>query len=269
MTPVAVSREYVARHEPGITAVRADNPGPLTLTGTQTYVIGTGPIILLDPGPRDEAHLGRVNEVIGGRPVAAVCLTHAHADHSESAAEAAARWGPLRASPATLDRVGSAGRRLADGEAMELAEGLRLRAIATPGHSADHLCYLLEPARSLFTGDLVLGEGSTMIAHPDGSVEDYLASLARLADLRPQRLMPGHGPPVDAALARLEECRAHRLQRVESVRRSLETGARTPERIRAAVYGDLPVSHRAAADLTIRAYLAFLGETHSSISRRR
>ncbi len=259
----------VVRHGSGITAVRADNPGPLTLTGTQTYVIGTGPLIVLDPGPQDEPHLGRVDDVIAGRPVAAVCLTHAHADHSAAAATAAARWGELRASAATLGRVRLAGRALADGEAMEPGGGLRLRAIATPGHSADHLCYLLEPSRALFTGDLVLGEGSTMIAHPDGSVDAYLASLSRLTALRPERLLPGHGPPIEDVRARLEECRAHRLQRVAAVGRALEAGARTPEQIRAAVYEDLPASHHAAADHTVRAYLAFLGETSSSIRRRR
>ncbi|MCY3599336.1 MAG: MBL fold metallo-hydrolase [Gemmatimonadetes bacterium] len=269
MTSGVASRNHVARHGPSITAVRADNPGPLTLTGTQTYVIGSGPLIVLDPGPQDEAHLGRVDDVIAGRPVAAVCLTHAHADHAASAADAAARWGELRASSATLDLVELPGRAVADDEALELGGGFRLRAIATPGHSADHFCYLLEPSRALFTGDLVLGEGSTMIAHPDGSVEAYLASLARLTSFRPERLLPGHGPPVDDALARLEECRTHRLRRVASVRRALEAGARTPARIRAAVYGDLPASHHAAAHLTIRAYLAFLGEMSSSISRRR
>lgn len=264
-----VRPSHVTRHGPDITAVRADNPGPLTLSGTQTYVIGAGPVIVLDPGPQDEAHLDRIDGVIAGRPVAAVCLTHAHADHSASAQSAAGRWGELRASAATLDRVESAGRALADGEAVEPGGGLRLRAIRTPGHSADHLCYLLEPSRALFTGDLVLGEGSTMIAHPDGSVGAYLASMARLAALRPDRLFPGHGPPAEDALARLEECRAHRLRRVASVQRAVEAGARTPERIRAAVYGDLPASHHAAADLTVRAYLAFLGEMSSLISRRR
>ena len=259
----------VVRQGFAITAVRADNPGPLTLTGTQTYVIGTGPLVVMDPGPADEAHLDRVGEVVAGRPVAAVCLTHAHADHAASAGHAAGRWGELRASAATLDRVDGAGRPLGDDEVIEPGEGLRLRAIATPGHSADHLCYLLEPRRILFTGDLVLGEGSTMIVHPEGSVESYLASLARLAALRPSRLLPGHGPPVEDALARLEESRTHRLDRVASVRRALESGARSTEEIRVAVYGDLPASHCTAAELTIRAYLAFLGDSSSSISRRR
>ena len=260
---------HVVRHGSAITAVRADNPGPLTLTGTQTYVVGTGPLVVLDPGPANEAHLDRVHEVIAGRPVAAVCLTHAHADHAASAGHAATRWGELRASAATLDRVDGPGRLLVDDEAMEPGEGLRLRAISTPGHSADHLCYLLEPRRTLFTGDLVLGEGSTMIVHPEGSVESYLASLARLAALRPSRLLPGHGPPVEDAVARLEECRVHRLDRVAAVRRALEAGARNTGEIRAAVYGDLPISHHAAADLTIRAYVTFLGDRSSSINRRR
>ena len=206
-----VPASRVVRHGSAVTAVRADNPGPLTLTGTQTYVIGSGPLVVVDPGPADEAHLDRVDEVVAGRPVAAVCLTHAHADHAASAGHAAGRWGELRASAATLDRVDGAGRPLGDDEVIEPGEGLRLWAIATPGHSADHLCYLLEPRRILFTGDLVLGEGSTMIVHPEGSVESYLASLARLAALRPSRLLPGHGPPVEDALARLEESRTHRL----------------------------------------------------------
>ncbi|WP_419934086.1 MBL fold metallo-hydrolase [Candidatus Palauibacter sp.] len=250
----------VARRGAHVTAIRADNPGALTLTGTQTYVIGAGPLVVLDPGPRDEAHLGRVEAVVGGRHVAAVCLTHAHVDHAAAAAETSRRWGELRGSTVTLDRLGREGRPLADDDAIALGGDLRLRALATPGHSADHLCYLLEPDGILFTGDLVLGEGSSMIVHPDGSVSAWLASLARLAALRPTRLLPGHGPAVDDASARLEACRAHRLDRVALVRAALGSGARTLEQIRAGVYGDLPASHHRAAHLTIRAYLSYLEE---------
>ena len=196
--------------------------------------------------------------VIGGRSVAAVCLTHSHADHAAAAAAAAGRWGELRASVATLARIGRKGRPLADDETIPLDGDLRLRALATPGHSADHLCYLLEPAGTLFTGDLVLGEGSSMIVHPDGSVDAWLASLARLAALRPRRLLPGHGPPLEDAGPRLAAHRAHRLERVAQVRDALAGGARTPEQLRTAVYGDLPTSHQQAADLTLRAYLAYL-----------
>ena len=253
----------VVRHGTDVPAVRADNPGPLTLTGTQTYVIGTGPLIVLDPGPLEEEHIARVDAVVGGRSVAAVCLTHAHADHAAAAAVAAGRWGGLRASSATLDRIGRdgrAGRALADGEVIALGGGLRLRVLATPGHSADHLCYLLEPSRILFTGDLVLGEGSSMIVHPDGSVGAWLASVARLASLRPARLLPGHGPAVADAEGRLAAIRAHRLERVARVRAALASGADTLAGIRKAVYGELPGSHHRAAHLTIRAYLTHLRE---------
>ena len=262
----AAARSHVVRHDAAVTAVRADNPGALTLTGTQTYVIGTETLIVLDPGPLDERHLERVDAVVGGRSVAAVCLTHAHADHAASAAVAAARWGELRGSVVTLARVGCGGRPLADDERVELGDGLRLRALATPGHSADHLCYLLEPARLLFTGDLVLGEGSSMIVHPDGSVGGYLASLARLAALQPRRLLPGHGPARDDAAARLDASRDHRLERVDAVRAALAAGARTTARIREAVYGDLPASHHRAAELTVRAYLAYLDEIGVSVA---
>lgn len=248
----------MVRHGAAVTAIRADNPGALTLTGTQTYVIGRGPLVILDPGPLDGAHLERVDGVVAGRPVAAVCLTHAHADHAAAAAVAARRWGDLRGSAATLARLRQEGHPLANDETIPLDGGLRLRALATPGHSADHLCYLLEPDGTLFTGDLVLGEGSSMIVHPDGSVDAWLASLARLAALRPTRLLPGHGPPLEDAGPRLAAHRAHRLERVAQVRDALAAGARTPEQLRAAVYGELPASHHRAAHLTIRAYLAYL-----------
>lgn len=251
---------HVVDHGEGIVAVRADNPGPLTLTGTRTYVIGVERVAVLDPGPADEAHLRRVDGAIGGRPVAAVCLTHSHRDHAAAAGEAAGLWGPLHASGETLARIGLSGTELADGDGIELGAGRTLEALATPGHSGDHLCYLLRPSRDLFTGDLVLGEGSSIIVHPDGSVRAYLASLARLITLRPTRLLPGHGPAVEEAVKRLEAYRIHRLERTRHVRSALRSGARTLEEIRERVYWDLPESHHRAAELSIRAYLAYLGE---------
>ncbi len=241
-----------------LTSVRADNPSALTLTGTQTYVIGRERVVILDPGPLDIEHLDRVDAAVNGRPVAAVCLTHSHRDHSAAAAAAAERWGTLRASDETLRRVGVGGVTIADGEEIELHADSRLLAVATPGHSSDHLCYLVPGSRDLFSGDLVLGEGSTIIVHPDGSVHAYLTSLARLVSLRPRRLLPGHGPVVKNALNRLDACRIHRLERTKHVRRSVEAGATTVEEIREAVYWDLPSSHHAAAELSIRAYLAYL-----------
>ncbi len=255
-----MSSEHVIEHGSGVVAVRADNPSALTLTGTQTYVIGDEAIVVLDPGPLDAAHLDRVEEVIAGRPVSAVCLTHSHRDHTAGAQEAADRWGPLRASEETLDRVGVDGVPLADEDVIELGAAFSFRAISTPGHSGDHLCYLIDSTRDLFTGDLVLGEGSSIIVHPDGSVRAYLSSLRRLAALQPARLLPGHGRVVTAAGKRLEACRVHRIERTKHVLRAVKGGASTIEAIRETVYWELPASHHAAAELSIQAYLAYLHE---------
>jgi len=244
----------------GITAVRADNSGPLTLTGTQTYVIGNERIVILDPGPADQTHLDRIQHVVEGRTVEAVCLTHAHSDHSAAAGLATHRWGPLRASAETLERLNLQGVPLVDEETIALSKEFTLHALNSPGHSGDHLSYFVESTRDLFTGDLVLGEGSTMIAAPDGSVRAYLQSLAKLLALQPGRLIPGHGPVVDAASERIEESRVHRLKRIEQVIMALQEGADSVESIRQAIYSDLPLSHHVAANLTIRAYLEYLAE---------
>lgn len=255
-----MSAEHVRDHGSDIVAVRADNPSALTLTGTQTYVIGRETVVVLDPGPADEAHLGRVEEVIAGRPVRAVLLTHSHSDHTAAAALASGRWGPVRASARTLARVGLEGEAIEDEDEIAIDDHIRLRAIATPGHASDHLCYLTLEARDLFTGDLVLGEGSSIIVHPDGAVGPYLTSLARLVTLRPARLIPGHGPVVAEPLKRLEAYRIHRLERTKHVLRAVDAGADTVPEIRRRVYWDLPETHHSAAELSVRAYLAYLRE---------
>lgn len=273
-TPREVS-SHVVEYGAGIVAVRADNPSALTLTGTQTYVVGTEDVVVIDPGPLDPEHLDRVDGVVAGRHVQAVCLTHSHRDHSAAAKQASERWGQLRGSPETLRRLALDGRPLADQEALEL-RGLTLRALTTPGHSGDHLCYLCEPSRDLFTGDLVLGEGSTIIVHPDGSVRTYLTSLARLISLHPARLMPGHASAVVDGVKRLEACRIHRIERTKHVLHAIRAGADSLDTIREAVYWGLPESHHAAAEFSIRAYLAYLREeghevpdVADSLSRRR
>lgn len=249
---------------PDLTVLRADNPGPMTLDGTRSYVLGGDRLVIVDPGPDRPGQLDALAGVVDGRDVAFVLLTHAHADHAGIAAAAADRFGAeVMGSADTLVRLGPGigGRELEDGETVDAGEGMSLTAIHAPGHSADHVCYLVGPGRRrLLTGDLVLGEGSSAVLHPDGRVADVLASLAKLIALRPEQLLPGHGPPVEAAVRRLEECRRHRLDRERQVSAAMTGGARTVPEIRRAVYGVLPEGLTRAADASVAAHLAALAE---------
>lgn len=246
---------------PDLTVLRADNPGPMTLDGTRSYVLGRERLVIVDPGPDRPDQLEALSEIVDGRKVVLVLLTHSHADHSGAAPAATARFdAELGASAGTLSRLelDSGCRTLEDGEVLTPEPGLSVTVIHAPGHSADHVCYLAEPGRRLFAGDLVLGQGSSAILHPDGRVADCLASLARLIALRPGLLLPGHGPPVEAAMTRLEEYRRHRLERERQVRAAVEAGARTVPEIRESVYGALPPGLTWAADASVAAHLAAL-----------
>jgi glyoxylase-like metal-dependent hydrolase (beta-lactamase superfamily II) len=150
---------------------------------------------------------------------------------------------------------------LVDGQQISPGADITLVALFTPGHSADHMTYLSEVERWLFTGDLVLGAGSSAILHPDGSVSAYLASLSRLYALRPSRLLPGHGPPVEDAMARLAEYRAHRLDREQQILQALGAGAQSVAEIRIAVYDPLPAGLEWAAEASIAAHLAALADS--------
>ena len=240
----------------------ASNPGPLTLDGTRCYRVGEMRVVLVDPGPAMPGQLDRLEQLVDGRPVEAICLTHAHADHSGIAVGAAARFAAsVAASADTLSRLGIAGRALAGGDTIPVDGGaLRLRVLETPGHSADHLAYLLEPGRCVFTGDLVLGVGSSVVLHPDGEVGACLASFSRILSLRPGCLYPGHGPPVDDGEARVRHYRDHRIERHGQVIQAVQAGARTVENVRKRVYGDLEPNLERAADAAIRAYIVHMRE---------
>lgn len=251
----------ITNPESGLTTIRADNPGPMTLGGTQTYLVGTSRLAVIDPGPVDVDHLGRIYAAIAGRQVATILLTHAHADHSGLARETARVLGaPVQASAETLSRLDIDGIPVIDGETIAPGADIDLVALRSPGHSQDHTTYLSEPERWLFTGDLVLGEGSSAILHPDGSVTSCLSSLARLCALRPTKVFPGHGPPIEDGLDVLEKYRAHRLDREAQVVRSLTAGARDIPAIRESVYGPLPEGLVWAAEASIAAHLAALAE---------
>ncbi len=249
----------------------ADNPGPLTLDGTRSYIVGRERAVLVDPGPAIDRHLERLRERVGRRCVEAVCLTHSHADHAAGARSAAELFGaPVAASSQTLDRCGLDGLALADGDTLAVDGDPRaLTALGTPGHSADHMSFLLLPERWLFTGDLVLGSGTSAILYPDGDVAAYTSSLLRAVALRPSRIYPGHGPPVESPVAVLEEYRAHRLQREDQIRSAVRGGARSVGEILSRVYGPLSPSLERAAAASISAHLAHLrarGERLPAIS---
>lgn len=246
----------------GVGVAVARNPGPLTLDGTRSYRIGTRRAVLLDPGPDRPGGIDRLIELVGDAAVEWVCLTHAHPDHAALAPRAAEELGAsLAASSETLARLGLEGRALVDGDRLDVDGGsAHLDVLETPGHSADSLCFMLQPPGWLFTGDTVLGEGSTLIAPPDGHMSSYLASLSRLIALRPERILPGHGPAVAKAQRLLEGYRRHRLERERQIRDALEEGERSAEAIRRRVYPELAAGLEPAAEAAVLAHLAHLAE---------
>ena len=244
----------------------APNPGPMTLDGTNTWVLRVGDrSVVVDPGPADEGHLAAVRAAAGD--VAVVLLTHRHADHSEGAAAFAASVGcGVRAvDPAfrvAADGAGAGDGGLADGDVVEV-DGLELSVVATPGHTSDSASFLLADG-ALLTGDTVLGRGTTVVAHPDGRLGAYLSSLQRLRELAARgvvtRLLPGHGAVLDDPLEALEGYLAHRRQRLEQVRAAVASGAGTPREVVERVYADVDRSVWPAAELSVAAQLDYLRE---------
>jgi len=233
--------------------VLAPNPGPMTLDGTNTWVLraaGSPTCVVVDPGPLHEEHLARV---AAHGPVDVVLLTHGHADHSEGARRFAELTGaPVRAlDPA--HRLGDEG--LSAGDVVA-AGGLELRVLGTPGHTSDSLSFCLPDA--VLTGDTILGRGTTVVAHPDGVLGDYLASLRRLRELGDVTVLPGHGPELASAGVAAEQYLAHREARLEQVRAAVGAGARTAEQVVQTVYADVDRALWPAATLSVRAQLAYL-----------
>jgi glyoxylase-like metal-dependent hydrolase (beta-lactamase superfamily II) len=259
MTGQTVSNSPVERWSDRVVRVLAPNPSPMTLDGTNTFVVaepGASSVALIDPGPPEPDHLQRVLEVCGNRTVDVILLTHTHVDHSEGVDEFAAATGaPVAAlDPEFATRVAPS---LTDEVDVEVA-GLRLTPVRTPGHAADHCCFVLAADGAVFTGDHVLGRGTTVVAWPDGDMGDYLRSLERVLELEPARLFPGHGPPVPDAQAKLREYLAHRLEREQQVLAALAAGDGTPAAIVNRLYADVDQVLHWAAELSVRAHLAKL-----------
>ncbi len=250
--------------------VLAPNASPMTLDGTNTWVLrapGSGRSIVVDPGPSDPAHLDAVAAAAGD--VAVVLLTHHHLDHSEAARSFAERMGcGVRALDPAL-RLGSEG--LAQGDVVAVGD-LEVHVVATPGHTADSLSFVVPSERAVLTGDTVLGRGTTVVAHPDGELGAYLASLDRLHALAEaheiETVWPGHGPVIERALPVLEHYLAHRRERLDQVREAVRVlradgtsyDEGLPRRVVELVYADVDEVLWPAAELSVRAQLAYLGE---------
>ncbi|HEX9774348.1 MAG TPA: MBL fold metallo-hydrolase [Actinomycetota bacterium] len=237
-----------------VRVVLAPNPSPLTLEGTNTYLVGERSPIVIDPGPNDEAHLGRVLDEAG--EVRAVVLTHRHYDHAEGAERFA---GMARAPLAAYPVAGAASicgdaTAIADGQRMT-GDGVTLRALFTPGHAGDHLSYVLEEERALFTGDHVLGRGTTVVAHPDGNMADYLASLERARAAAPARIYPGHGPVIEAPGPVLDYYVSHRIEREQQVLATVAEGLGTIGAMVERIYADFDRAVWPAAALSVAAHL--------------
>ena len=241
--------------------VRADNPAPFTGPGTNTWLVGDPPVgLVIDPGPDDDAHLAAIERALGGMAVGAVLVTHSHADHLGLAERFAARHR------AHLARHPE----LADGDVVRVGK-LNLTALHTPGHSADHLAFWMAEDRVLFTGDLILGRGSSMVTYPEGDVAAYLRSLDRVAALEPRLLFPGHWDPVTDAAVKISEYREHRLARERQLLAELESGGpgTAPEltrRVYLAEVGDSEPLLR-AAEMTLRAHLRKLVDEGRAVER--
>jgi glyoxylase-like metal-dependent hydrolase (beta-lactamase superfamily II) len=231
---------------PLVSRVVAPNPGPYTGPGTNTWLVDAGPVlVVIDPGPDDDSHLTAIERKLGGATVGVVLVTHSHPDHLPLAERLAA------AHKASIRRYPDLG----DGDVVR-AGTLNLTALYTPGHSADHLCFWIAEDRALFTGDLVLGKGSSMVTYPEGDVAAYLRSLERVAALGPRILFPGHWDPVTDAAGKLEEYRTHRLEREAQVLAEVRRGPGTARELTRRVYGpEVGEELLAAAEMTMRAHL--------------
>lgn len=243
--------------------VRADNPGPMTLDGTNTYVLrADAGVVVVDPGPLDETHLRRV---AGSGDVLLTVLTHGHPDHAEGARRFHELTGaPVRArDPAHCIAAAPLG----DG-AVPVAHGLGVEVLHTPGHTSDSVCFVVDDGaeRAVLTGDTVLGRGTTVVAHPDGALAPYLSSLRRIADLGPVTVLPGHGPVRSDAAAVAREYLAHREQRLAQVRAAVAAGATSAEEVVRRVYVDVDESLWPAAELSVRAQLDYLAAEGSDSS---
>lgn len=254
--------------EPLVTRVLANNPSPFTHLGTQTYLVGTTDLAVIDPGPDDAEHFAALLAAIGGRPVRAILCTHTHRDHSPAAPALKAATGApiIGCAPLVLDDAGpradasfDAGyapdRVLADGEQVA-GQGWTLTAVATPGHTSNHLCFALEESGALFTGDHVMGWSTTVVAPPDGNMAAYMASLETLLGREQDRIYyPAHGDAIERPQRFVRGLAGHRKQREGQILRLLAEGVGAVPAMVARMYVGLDPRLHGAAGRSVLAHL--------------
>lgn len=257
---------------PGVRRITAPNPGPTTFRGTNTYIVGQGRVAVIDPGPADANHIAAVLAAVARETVTHIVLTHTHRDHSSAvpAVQEATGATTVGAGPHTparpprhgetdrLDAAGDAdfrpGIALADGDAIA-GETWQLEAVATPGHTANHLALALGDGATLLSGDHVMGWSTTIVAPPDGAMRDYMASLDKLANRVEKRYLPGHGGPIEDAHTYVPALKRHRQMREAAILDRLIAGDRTIPEIVAAIYTGTPAQLHRAAGLSVLAHL--------------
>jgi glyoxylase-like metal-dependent hydrolase (beta-lactamase superfamily II) len=232
-----------------VVRLRAENPGPLTLSGTNTWIVGRDPAYVVDPGPALEAHIERLVAMLDARGgLGGIALTHDHADHSEAVAILRERIpAPVAAGRGDVD--------------VRLTEGTRFgpfEALSIPGHAPDHFALIY--GRTCFTGDAVLGEGSVFIAPDPGALAGYLAGLEKLRERDLDVLCPGHGPAIWDARAKLDQYIEHRLERERKLLEGLASGRRSVSELLDAAWSDVPEPLRGVAAITLAAHLDKLEE---------
>lgn len=250
-----------------VTRVLAPNPSPYTYTGTQTHLVGVREVAVIDPGPDDDAHLAALLAAIADRPVAAIVLTHHHRDHSPLAVRLKAATGApiVGAAPfhlsddgpradAAFDATYAPDRVLAENDTVA-GEGWTLEAVATPGHTSNHLAFVLPEANALFSGDHVMGWSTSVVSPPDGDMTAYMASLEKLLARDERVYYPGHGDLIERPQRWVRGLLGHRRQREGQIRRQLDAGVRDIPAMTVAMYVGLDPQLLLAAERSVLAHL--------------
>ena len=256
---------------PGIRRIVARNPGPFTGPGTSTYVIGSGEVAVLDPGPMLPDHIDDLLNGLRNEHISHILVTHTHIDHSPASRLLKARtgapifaFGPHSALSAGdleggVDREFVPDFELMDGERIDGAEW-QIDVIHTPGHCSNHICFAMIGNDALFCGDHLMAWATTVILPPDGSVKDYLESLDKLKSRSETIFYPTHGAPITRAKEYIDQIRAHRLSRVDQVEAAFESGIQTLPELRRRIYPDIPHTLHAGAELSIVGSINYLSE---------